>query len=75
MFKHFVGSALLCVFLKDGPKNPTRETWMTELPPELTNFGLGARTFKRKAIEKSGDRSEWTDTPAERERKAQVGSL
>ncbi|XP_040197216.1 GPALPP motifs-containing protein 1-like [Rana temporaria] len=55
----------------DGPKNPTRETWMTELPPELTNFGLGARTFKRKAIEKSGDRSDWTDTPAERERKAQ----
>lgn len=55
----------------DGPKNPTRETWMTELPPELTNFGLGPRTFKRKANEKSGDRSEWTDTPAERERKAQ----
>ncbi|CAI9616090.1 unnamed protein product [Staurois parvus] len=55
---------------KDGPKNPTRETWMTELPPELANFGLGPRTFKRRANEKSGDRSEWTDTPADRERKA-----
>ncbi|KAM5181237.1 GPALPP motifs-containing protein 1 [Mantella aurantiaca] len=55
----------------DGPKNPTRESWMTELPPELTNFGLGPRTFKRRANEKSGDRSEWTDTPADREKKAQ----
>ncbi|XP_072266183.1 GPALPP motifs-containing protein 1 [Pyxicephalus adspersus] len=53
----------------DGPKNPTRETWMTELPPELTNFGLGPRTFKRRTNEKSGDRSEWTDTPADRERR------
>ncbi|XP_068123862.1 GPALPP motifs-containing protein 1 isoform X2 [Hyperolius riggenbachi] len=53
----------------DGPKNPTRESWMTELPPELTNFGLGPRTFKRRAHEKSGDRSDWTDTPADRERK------
>ncbi|KAE8626182.1 hypothetical protein XENTR_v10006541 [Xenopus tropicalis] len=54
----------------DGPKNPTRESWMTELPPELTNFGLGPRTFKRRTNEKSGDRSIWTDTPADREKKA-----
>ncbi|XP_066438012.1 GPALPP motifs-containing protein 1 isoform X2 [Eleutherodactylus coqui] len=52
------------------PKNPTRESWMTELPPELANFGLGPRTFKRRTNERSKDRSDWTDTPADRERKA-----
>lgn len=45
---------------------------MTELPPELKNFGLGPRTFKRRADDKSGDRSVWTDMPADRERKAKV---
>ncbi|XP_069614358.1 GPALPP motifs-containing protein 1 isoform X1 [Ranitomeya imitator] len=54
----------------DAPKNPARESWMTELPPELSNFGLGPRTFKRRTNERSGDRSDWTDTPADRERKA-----
>ncbi|XP_056411399.1 GPALPP motifs-containing protein 1 [Hyla sarda] len=54
----------------DELKNPTRESWMTELPPEMTTFGLGPRTFKRKTNEKSGDRSGWTETPADRERKA-----
>ncbi|KAM4048123.1 GPALPP motifs-containing protein 1 [Anomaloglossus baeobatrachus] len=54
----------------DAPKNPTRESWMTELPPELSNFGLGPRTFKRRTNERSGDRSDWTDTPADKERKA-----
>ncbi|XP_053563969.1 GPALPP motifs-containing protein 1 isoform X2 [Bombina bombina] len=53
----------------DGPKNTIRESWMTELPPEMTSFGLGPRTFKRKTNEKSGDRSIWTDTPADREKK------
>lgn len=48
----------------------TRESWMTELPPELKDFGLGPRTFKRRADDNSGDRSVWTDTPADRERKA-----
>lgn len=48
----------------------TRESWMTELPPELRGFGLGPRTFKRRADDKSGDRSVWTDTPTDRERKA-----
>ncbi|XP_054829404.1 GPALPP motifs-containing protein 1 isoform X2 [Eublepharis macularius] len=47
-----------------------RESWMTELPPELKHFGLGSRTFKRRADDKSGDRSIWTDTPADRERKS-----
>ncbi|KAM9388509.1 GPALPP motifs-containing protein 1 isoform 1-T1 [Phaethornis superciliosus] len=54
----------------DGPKPVTRESWMTELPPELKSFGFGPRTFKRRADDKSGDRSIWTDTPADRERKA-----
>ncbi|NWY05788.1 GPAM1 protein, partial [Nothoprocta ornata] len=54
----------------DEPKKVTRESWMTELPPELKSFGFGPRTFKRRADEKSGDRSVWTDTPADRERKA-----
>ncbi|XP_048349362.1 GPALPP motifs-containing protein 1 isoform X2 [Sphaerodactylus townsendi] len=51
-------------------KQVKRESWMTELPPELKGFGLGARTFRRKADDKSGDRSVWTDTPADREKKA-----
>uniref|UniRef100_A0A8C5GXP0 GPALPP motifs-containing protein 1 n=1 Tax=Gouania willdenowi TaxID=441366 RepID=A0A8C5GXP0_GOUWI len=46
-----------------------RETWMTELPPELQHIGLGARTFKKKSGPEKGDRSIWTDTPADRERK------
>ncbi|XP_049634774.1 GPALPP motifs-containing protein 1 isoform X2 [Suncus etruscus] len=54
----------------DSSKPVVRESWMTELPPEMKDFGLGPRTFKRKADDKSGDRSVWTDTPADRERKA-----
>lgn len=55
----------------DGSSNAVvRESWMTELPPEMKDFGLGPRTFKRKADDKPGDRSVWTDTPADRERKA-----
>ncbi|NWT51979.1 GPAM1 protein, partial [Erythrocercus mccallii] len=55
---------------RDEPKQVTRESWMTELPPELKSFGFGPRTFKRRTDDKSGDRSVWTDTPADRERKA-----
>ncbi|NXT77013.1 GPAM1 protein, partial [Zapornia atra] len=54
----------------DEPKQVTRESWMTELPPELKSFGFGPRTFKRRSNDSSGDRSVWTDTPADRERKA-----
>ncbi|XP_042316252.1 GPALPP motifs-containing protein 1 [Sceloporus undulatus] len=54
----------------DGPKQVERESWMTDLPPELKSFGLGPRTFKRRTDEKLGDRSVWTDTPADREKKA-----
>ncbi|KAL6112903.1 gpalpp1 [Pungitius sinensis] len=51
------------------PEVVARETWMTELPPELQHIGLGARTFKKKSGPKNKDRSIWTDTPADRERK------
>ncbi|XP_018539265.1 GPALPP motifs-containing protein 1 [Lates calcarifer] len=54
----------------DTPEVLTRETWMTELPPELQHIGLGARTFKKRSGPVNKDRSIWTDTPADRERKA-----
>ncbi|KAM9765657.1 GPALPP motifs-containing protein 1 [Menidia menidia] len=54
----------------ETPEVQTRETWMTELPPELQHIGLGARTFKKKSGPENKDRSMWTDTPADRERKA-----
>uniref|UniRef100_A0A3P8XAA2 GPALPP motifs-containing protein 1 n=1 Tax=Esox lucius TaxID=8010 RepID=A0A3P8XAA2_ESOLU len=55
--------------INDGPEEVARETWMTELPPTLQHIGLGARTFKKRAGPESKDRSLWTDTPADRERK------
>lgn len=54
---------------EDAPEVLTRETWMTELPPELQHIGLGARTFKKRSGPENKDRSIWTDTPADRERK------
>uniref|UniRef100_A0A3B4VHV6 GPALPP motifs-containing protein 1 n=1 Tax=Seriola dumerili TaxID=41447 RepID=A0A3B4VHV6_SERDU len=53
-----------------GDVSPHLETWMTELPPELQHIGLGARTFKKRSGPENKDRSIWTDTPADRERKA-----
>lgn len=55
---------------EEAPEVVTRETWMTELPPELQHIGLGARTFKKRSGPENKDRSIWTDTPADRERKA-----
>lgn len=50
---------------------PKRETWMTELPADLSkNFGLGPRKFRSRAVE-LGDQSVWTDTPADKARKSQ----
>ncbi|KAF7238658.1 GPALPP motifs-containing protein 1 [Varanus komodoensis] len=54
----------------DGSKQVKRESWMTDLPPELKSFGLGPRAFKRRADDKSGDSSVWTETPADREKRA-----
>ncbi|KAI6078447.1 GPALPP motifs-containing protein 1-like protein [Aix galericulata] len=47
-----------------------KQSWMTELPPGLKSFGFGPRTVRRGANDKSGVGSIWTDTPADRERKA-----
>merc|ERR1712136_661961 len=46
-----------------------REEWMTELPPVLQGFGMGPRKFRNNPIN-VGDRSVWTDTPADKARKA-----
>jgi len=56
-------------------KEVQRESWMLELPEEKANsFGLGARQFSRKGLpEKGKDRSKWTDSPAEKERKIREG--
>ncbi|XP_067037568.1 GPALPP motifs-containing protein 1-like isoform X2 [Acropora muricata] len=52
---------------------PKRETWMTELPADLSkNFGLGPRKFRNRAVE-LGDQSVWTDTPADKARKSKEG--
>jgi len=61
----------------DGRDNKEikRESWMLELPEEKANrFGLGPRQFSRKGVtERGGDRSAWTDSPAEKERKLKEG--
>jgi len=56
-------------------KEIQRESWMLELPEEKANsFGLGPRQFSRKGLpEKGKDRSIWTDSPAEKERKLREG--
>uniref|UniRef100_A0A7N8WJW8 GPALPP motifs-containing protein 1 n=1 Tax=Mastacembelus armatus TaxID=205130 RepID=A0A7N8WJW8_9TELE len=59
--------------VSETPEVLTRETWMTELPPELQHIGLGARTFKKRSGPENKDRSIWTDTPVDRERKARKG--
>ena len=53
----------------------TRESWMMELPDKMSaSIGLQARQFKsnRVSAADSGDRSGWTDTPADKERKEKV---
>jgi len=48
-----------------------RESWMLELPDaKAKSFGLGPRTFLKKGKAELGDRSAWTDTPEEREKRA-----
>lgn len=48
-----------------------REAWMLELPKVkgVTDLGLGARQFRTKERPDFSDRSEWTDTPGDREKK------
>ncbi|XP_064456618.1 GPALPP motifs-containing protein 1-like [Ornithodoros turicata] len=48
-----------------------RESWMTELPDNLGScIGLGPRTFKKQSADPNVDRSGWTDTPADKAKKA-----
>ncbi|XP_068086404.1 uncharacterized protein [Anabrus simplex] len=47
-----------------------RESWMLELPPEkAVDLGLGPRQFRKRERMDPGDRSVWTDTPADRMKK------
>jgi len=49
-----------------------REAWMTELPDLVRkNFGMVARGFRQDAGPTGEGRSEWTDTPADKERRRQ----
>lgn len=50
-----------------------RDEWMLELPEVrgVTDMGLTARQFRTKERPDLSDRSGWTDTPQERERKQQ----
>lgn len=52
-----------------------RESWMMELPSTglAQNIGLTARTFRTRTGPDMGDRSMWTDTPADREKKIKEG--
>ncbi|XP_076807746.1 GPALPP motifs-containing protein 1-like [Clavelina lepadiformis] len=54
---------------RDEPKKIEREIWMTELPPVLQGFGMGPRQFRANPTE-VGDRSGWTDTPADKLKKS-----
>lgn len=57
---------------KDIDTEPQREAWMTELPDNLgLRIGLGARTFRKNMEDPTADRSMWTDSPADKERKAE----
>ncbi|XP_050069903.1 GPALPP motifs-containing protein 1 [Anopheles maculipalpis] len=52
-----------------------REDWMLELPDirKISDMGLGARQFRTREKPEIGDRTVWTDTPADRERKKKSG--
>ena len=53
-------------------KAPEREAWMTELPDLVRkNFGLVARGFRKDAGPSGEGRTEWTETPADREKRRQ----
>jgi len=56
---------------ESGSKEAGRESWMIELPQVkgVADLGLTARQFRTRERPDFSDRSDWTDTPAERERK------
>lgn len=52
-----------------------REDWMLELPDirKVSDMGLGARQFRTREKQEIGDRSVWTDTPSDKDRKKNSG--
>ncbi|KAK7021728.1 GPALPP motifs-containing protein 1, partial [Halocaridina rubra] len=70
---HHIFFTFLNTFVHDKSDKPVkRETWMLELPEDKPNFfGLGPRQFRKKTPMEKGDRSVWTDTPSDKEKKAQ----
>jgi len=53
----------------ENKQQTAREKWMLELPPEkAANLGLGARQFRRREGPDMSNRSEWTDTPLDKQR-------
>ncbi|XP_035782845.1 GPALPP motifs-containing protein 1-like [Anopheles albimanus] len=60
---------------REQPK--AREDWMLELPDirKISDMGLGARQFRTREKQEIGDRTVWTDTPADRERKKASGGV
>jgi len=61
--------SLHCVYQDKIPGSGPmkRESWMLELPSEqAADFGLGPRQFRVRTKPELGDRSVWTDTPADR---------
>lgn len=57
---------------QDDDAEPRREEWMTHLPDNLgLRIGLGPRTFRKNMEDPTADRSAWTDTPADKARKAE----
>ncbi|CAH1175972.1 unnamed protein product [Phaedon cochleariae] len=53
-------------------KDPVREEWMVQLPDaKASNLGLGPRQFRAKAGPDLSDRSSWTDTPQDKDKKKQ----
>ncbi|WCJ44142.1 DNAJ heat shock N-terminal domain-containing protein [Euphorbia peplus] len=56
---------------------PTRDEWMTTLPPERKPGGMPmhSTTFSKGTKEGRGDTSAWTDTPVDRAQKAKMNYL
>ncbi|KAG5224673.1 DNAJ heat shock N-terminal domain-containing family protein [Salix suchowensis] len=56
---------------------PTRDEWMTTLPPEKKPGGMPtqSRSFSKNAKEGRGDTSVWTDNPLDRAQKAKMNYL
>lgn len=63
--------------LLDTPKAPTRDEWMTQLPPERKAGAppMQSTFFSKSGKSGRGDTSVWTDTPLEKAQKAKTAYL